>query len=159
VINARSRIAGASGTDTTCESSGYGDLMASELTVRVPQDLAWDLVDEGFRQVEQLRGSDWLSQGVTVAVTVVGATADLTTLILAKDSIARFVRRVTTWALGESGGADLNRLRVRFDVTRPGSTRSQRHFEAELTTSDPISDTEMSRIISFIAAAFDDSSD
>jgi hypothetical protein len=126
-----------------------------ELTLRVPSDLAWDLADEGFEQVEQLRSSDWLSQGVMLAVNVVGATADLTTLILAKGSIAQFALHLTGWATRKTRNEHVNRLAVSFDITYPGSARAQRHFEAEFNSSDEIPDSLRDSMISFIAAALD----
>jgi hypothetical protein len=86
----------------------------------VPYDLAWDLVDEDFGQAEQLRGLDWLPQGVALAVTVVSVTADLTTLVLAKDSISRFVHRLTGWATGQANNAPLNELTLRLDICTSG---------------------------------------
>jgi hypothetical protein len=122
----------------------------------VPCDLGWDLVDEGFEQAEQLRGLDWLSQSATIAVTVVGATADLTTLVLAKDSISRFVRRLAAWATGQAKNTGLNQLTLRLDITHPGDTVSDQHIEVQISRSGRFSSEDVSRFVSFMTAGFDD---
>lgn len=137
---------------STAMVKGVGD----ELTVSVPYDLAWDLVDEGFGQAEQLRGLDWLPQGVVLAVTVVGVTADLTTLVLAKDSISRFVHRVAGWATGQAKNVPLNELTLRLDIVHPADTRSDRHIKMQISRPDAFSDKEISEMTSFITAVFSD---
>jgi hypothetical protein len=136
--------------------SGYGCVVGGELTVRVPRDLSWDLVDEGFEQAGQLRGLDWLSQGATIAVTVAGAAADLTTLILAKDSVVQFVHRIAAWATGQTKNSGSNQLTLRLAITHPGDTESDHYTEIIVTRSGQFSDVDVLKAVSFLTAAFDD---
>ena len=65
--------------------------MLEELRVHVPADLARELEEDGIEELERVRSLDWLAQDATIAVTAVGTAANLTTILLAKDAVARFI--------------------------------------------------------------------
>jgi len=132
--------------------------MPDELYVRVPDDLARDLDEEGIEEVEQVRSLDWLSQSAPIAVSVVGVAANLTTVLLAKDSIARFAQRLASWAAGRTRTAPGSVLTIRFDAQGPDEG-SRSSIVAEVSAAGALSEADIARWTSFLAAAFTDRRD
>jgi hypothetical protein len=87
--------------------------MASGVYVQVPQDLADILKDDDF----VVAGGTWgaASDALIVVGTSVGIGAQLTTVLLARHDLARFVRHVWAWTTRRRDGAD-RELEIRIKV-------------------------------------------
>jgi hypothetical protein len=128
--------------------------MGDELYVRVPSGLALELDEDGIEELEQVRGMDWLAQGAAVTVTVLGVGADLTTVLLAKDAVTRFVQRLASWAGHRPPSAAGSELAIRFDAKDADGRASPRSFEIKLSTTGQMTQIDMAALVSFLAAAF-----
>jgi len=133
--------------------------MPDDLRVCVPADLARELEADGIEELEQVRSLDWLAQSATIAVTVVGTAANLTTVLLAKDALGRFIHRVASWAAGRANGAPANELTIRFDRQDADGEGSRRSIVAKISGPGTLSGEELTVLMSFIAAAFADQPD
>jgi hypothetical protein len=132
--------------------------MPDELCVRVPDDLARELDEEGIEEVEEVRSLDWLGQSAAVAVTLVGTAANVTTVLLAKDSIAKFARSLTGWAACRPHSASADKVVIRLEARGP-EDGAHLTFEIEVPAAGGIAEADMARLMSLLAAAFADRRD
>lgn len=127
--------------------------MPSEIYVSVPADLAWELDQDGIEEVGRDRSIAWLAQSAAVAITVTGAAANMTTVLLAKDSIARFVRRFADWASrrGKSGSESSFTVSVE---SRHGTQSAEDQLTVKVSAVGALSEDDSAKIVSLLEAAF-----
>jgi hypothetical protein len=76
--------------------------MLDAVRVAVPGDLARELLREGLSEVKRVRGAD-AQMILTIAETTVGLTANLATILVAKDEIGAFIQALRRWMADSTG--------------------------------------------------------
>jgi hypothetical protein len=127
--------------------------MPNELYVSVPADLAWELDQDGIEEVARVRGIEWLAQSAAIAITATGAAANVTTVLLAKDSIARFVHRFAGWA-GRKGQSESESSFTVCVQSRHGTQGAEEQLSVKLSASGPLTESDRARIVSLLEASF-----
>jgi hypothetical protein len=128
--------------------------MAEEVYVRVPRDLAKELDRDGIEELERVRSLDWLAPTATIAVMLVGAGADLTTVLLARDSLAQFANRLFTWARRRSQEASGSVLTVHIDVKATGDNSLRRSLDLKFSSTDETPQIDTEALLPILRAAF-----
>jgi len=78
--------------------------MLEMICVQVPEEFADELAMAGFAEVDQPRLGGYEAQAVvTFVTTAVGFTANVATIVVAKDKIADFVRLLRSWMWRRTG--------------------------------------------------------
>jgi hypothetical protein len=130
--------------------------MAEETYVRVPRDLAKELDRDGIEELEQVRSLDWLAPTATIAVTLVGAGADLTTVLLARDSLAQFANRLLTWGRRRSQEVSGSVLTIHIDVKGTGDNSSRRSLDLKFSSTDETPQIDTEALLPILRATFAD---
>ena len=97
--------------------------MSGIVLVQVPGEFARDLVSAGFDEVEPVRGGGFEAQAVlTVVSSAVALTADVATILVAKDAVEDFFRRLRSWMARRTGSAPGSEFTIKVSSHSPGAS-------------------------------------
>ena len=103
----------------------YRSSVVDILCIRVPEDFADELTCAGFHEIGAERGvGPDFQPTLALVVTTLGVAANLATVVVARDSIAAFVKRLGRWMSGRTGPAPGSQLVIEVMVQSAGE-RSQ----------------------------------
>jgi hypothetical protein len=127
--------------------------MTNEIRTQLPDDLADELISQGFEESLNLRSGLLADAGtvMTVASNVLGIGGNSTLILVSRKDIGVFVAAVRDWILRKKASKPENEIALDFSVKRG---ESKKHLEMRFESSDGIADMDTAALTSFISSLF-----
>ena len=126
--------------------------MNDVICVRLPADLADELIDEGFEEYPVFRGL-LADVGTVISVTSAGLAvgANIATIIVSRNELGEFISAVRDWVLRKAAAKPDGEITIDF-IARQGHQETQVCVQVESRNGVPEIDTEA--LAAFIASVF-----
>lgn len=115
--------------------------MLEMICVQVPEEFADELAMAGFAEIDQPRLGGYEAQAVLTFMTAaVGFTANVATIVVAKDAIADFARRLRFWMCRRTGSDSGSEFVIEV-TSRSGDSELRLTCQRTAAAADPMVDT------------------
>jgi hypothetical protein len=122
--------------------------------VQVPEEFAEELASAGFDEIEPVRGGGFEAQAVVALMaTDVGLAANLVTIVVAKDAVADFVRRLRFWMSRHTGSDPGSEFVIEVTSQSPGA-RLKFRLVSRRSESDAAPQMDVAAMVSLLHGVF-----
>lgn len=132
--------------------------MPELVRLEVPDEFAEELARVGFDVIEPVRGGGFEAQAVlTLVATGLGAAANLATIVVAKDAVADFTRRLRAWIARRAGSGPGGEVVVTVTCRSPGA-RTELRLVSRRTGTGGSTQVDLAALVSLLDGVFADGS-
>jgi hypothetical protein len=127
--------------------------MTDGLRAELPDDLADELIRQGFEESFALRSGFLADAGtvMTVASNILAIGGNGTLIVVSRKDIGVFVAAVRDWILRKKASKPGNEITMNFSARRG---ESETNFTMHLESSDGIADVDTTGLFSFVSSLF-----